>query len=203
MRPTQRRSCMTSISAIDAIRSQRAIREFSDEPVSEEAVTQLIQAAIRAPSASNKQPWHFLVVRDAEAKRKIGLWYMDSVYSYSGQERPSDGITEPHPIMSAPVLIFACIDAVDVADRLTLGASIFPAAQNLMLAARSMGLGTTLTTLHRPHQDEIRALLGIPESVETAALIPVGYPGGDQHFGGSRRRPAKELTYYERWGATK
>ena len=194
---------MTTISVLDAIHSQRAIREFSDQPVSDESIEQLIQAAIRAPSASNKQPWHFLVIRDAETKRQIGLWYMDSVYSYQGLERPAGGITEPHPIMSAPVVIFACLDAADAADLLTLGASIFPAAQNLMLAARSIGLGTTLTTLHRPHQADIQELLGIPATMETAAMIPVGYPGGDQHFGGSRRRSFREFTYYERWGVTR
>ena len=68
------------------------------------------------------------------------------------------------------------------------------------VAARGLGLGTVLTTLHRHHEDEIEQLLGIPDNVETVALIPVGYPADGEHFGGSRRRPVEEVTFHERWG---
>ena len=81
----------------------------------------------------------------------------------------------------------------------TKGASIYPAVQNLMLAARALGLGTVLTTLHTQYEDEIKTFLHIPASVETAALIPVGYPAEDVRFGGARRRPLSEVVFHDRW----
>ena len=75
--------------------------------------------------------------------------------------------------------------------------------QNLLLAARGLGLGTVLTTMHRRHENEIKEFLGIPENVITTALIPVGYPGEGQRFGGSRRKPLEEVTSYDRWGQGK
>jgi len=72
--------------------------------------------------------------------------------------------------------------------------------QNLLLAARALGLGTVLTTLHTQYEREIKALLHIPETVETAALIPVGYPAEGSHFGRARRRPLSEVVFHERWG---
>jgi nitroreductase len=80
------------------------------------------------------------------------------------------------------------------------GASIYPAVQNLMLAARALGLGTTLTTLHREHEKDAKALLGIPEGVETMALIPLGWPAGK--FGGGPRMPVETVTFWDTWGAT-
>jgi len=71
-----------------------------------------------------------------------------------------------------------------------------------MLAATAMGLGTVITTFHRRHEDEVKALLGLPEEVHTAALIPLGYPAEGEHFGGARRRPIAEITHYDRWGST-
>jgi nitroreductase len=101
----------------------------------------------------------------------------------------------------APVLIFACALMAGPSRDITSGSSIYPAVQNLMLAARALGLDTALTTVHRAHQDEIRALLGIPETVETAALIPVGWPKG--RFGEGFRLPVERVTYWERWGQRK
>ena len=97
------------------------------------------------------------------------------------QERPAAGFG-PHPITS--------------------GASIYPAVQNIMLAARALGLGTVLTTLHTQHEQDVKALLGIPENVDTAALIPVGYPARGRRFGGSKRNTVGEVTYFEKWGGT-
>jgi nitroreductase len=79
------------------------------------------------------------------------------------------------------------------------GSSIYPAIQNLMLAARALGLGTVLTTLHRQNEGAVRELLGIPENAHTAALIPVGWPVG--RFGAGPRLPVDAVTYWESWGA--
>jgi nitroreductase len=99
-----------------------------------------------------------------------------------------------------PVLILACLERSGgvVPDHLT-GASIYPAVQNLMLAARALGLGSCLTTLHRRREAAIKALLGIPAEVDTYALIPLGWPA--RPFGRLGRRPVAEVTYYDHWGA--
>ena len=97
-----------------------------------------------------------------------------------------------------PVLVLATIKKDMVAIGPTLGASIYPAVQNLMLAARAIGLGTALTTLHKAHEDDVKQLLGIPDDVETMALIPVGRPKGQ--FGPVNRMPAEKIVYWEGWG---
>ena len=98
----------------------------------------------------------------------------------------------------ASVLVLACI-ALDPGARptLTTGASIYPAVQNLMLAARALGVGTCLTTIHKYRDAEVKALLGIPAEVETAALIPLGYPLGK--FGRPPRRPVTEIVHWDGW----
>jgi nitroreductase len=99
-----------------------------------------------------------------------------------------------------PVLVIAAIRKDMFALGPTLGASIYPAVQNLMLAARALGLGTTLTTLHKLHEDDVKKLLGIPENVETMALIPIGVPKGK--FGRPSRLPVEKVVYWDGWGAT-
>ena len=100
----------------------------------------------------------------------------------------------------APVLILACVKSGGRGPSFTTGASIYPAVQNLMLAARALGLGTVITTIHRGREGEIKELLGIPDDVTTAALIPMGYPAEGAGFGPVRRGPTSEVTYVDRWG---
>ena len=97
-----------------------------------------------------------------------------------------------------PVLVIPTIKKDMVVIGPTLGASIYPAVQNLMLAARALGLGTALTTLHKMHEDDVKQLLGIPDDVETMALIPVGRPKGQ--FGPVRRMPVEKVVYWDGWG---
>ena len=78
--------------------------------------------------------------------------------------------------------------------------SIYPAVQNILLAARGLGLGSVITTLHKRYEDEIKELLGIPENVETAALLPIGHPTDDVGYGPTRRAPVEEVTFWDRWG---
>ena len=98
-----------------------------------------------------------------------------------------------------PLLILACIDRGPAATgtRHSAGSSIFPAVQNLILAARALGLGACLTTLHVRREAQVKEVLGIPEHVDTYALIPLGYPATPH--GPLRRRPAPEVTAYDRW----
>ena len=102
-----------------------------------------------------------------------------------------------------PLIVLVCIDAVSTnpgpSSDFVRGASIYPAMQNLMLAARALGLGSRPTTMHRHYEDEIKQLVGIPETVDVAAIIPLGYPGEGEHFGGKKRRPLGEVAFREQW----
>ena len=201
---------MTDISLFEAIHTQRAIRNFTADPVSNEAINTILEAAVRAPNGGNTQRWSFLVIRDRETKRRFGEWYVDAwsgLVASMDLQGPSSQPYRPSMLTRAmediPVLILACMerrppgrDPVSI----TGGASIYPAVQNIMLAARALGLGTVLTTLHTNHEQEVKELLGIPDHVDTAALIPLGYPAQGENFGGSRRRPSSEVTFRERWG---
>ncbi len=200
------------ISLFEAIHTQRAIRRFTDEPVSDEAIQRILEAAVRAPSGRNTQPWRFIVIRDTATKQRIGEYYRLACEEAGIGQEPIPGLSKKvndsvthlaFHMGEAPVLVLACYEylnegAVGPSTLLT-GSSIYPAVQNLLLAARALGLGTSLTTVHSMFEDEIRDLLGIPSNVQTAALIPLGYPSPEERFGGSRRRPVAEVTYFDRW----
>ena len=202
---------MTTSDLFEAIHTQRAIRHFRPDPVPEELIRNVLEAAVRAPSGGNNQPWAFLVLRALETRRKVAELYRRA-WGDTGMERFTH---DPDPskarvyrtatylaehMAEVPVLILACIRHRGPTTSLTLGSSIYPAVQNLMLAARGLGLGTVITTVHKRYDGEIKGLLGIPDGVETAALIPLGYPGERARFGGSRRTPVEEVTYADRWG---
>lgn len=199
---------MNEMSLYEAMYTQRAIRHFSTQPVPDEAIQTILSAAVRAPSGGNRQPWHFIIVRDRETKRRLGDWYLDawrsSVDEATRQQQAyRSGGELGRGMADVPVLILVCADqgaAVRGPVSITQGSSIYPAIQNLLLAARSLGLGTVLTTLHTLHETEIKEFLGIPENVDTAALIPLGYPAQGQRFGKGRRDPVEQVTFYDRWG---
>ncbi len=198
----------------EVIGTQRAMRRLKPDPVPEEYIKKIIWAATRAPSGGNRQGWRWLVITDPENKKKIQEWYnegwsrmIESGYGAGANLPEPERLSNERVMKSAtylaehlhevPVLILAC--SLTGNGDITSGSSIYPAVQNLMLAARALGLGTALTTVHRGRQKEIRELFGIPESVETAALIPVGWPKGK--FGSGFRKPVEDVTYWEKWGA--
>jgi nitroreductase len=194
----------------EAIYTLRAMRRLKTDPVSDGLVWKVLDAAIRAPSGGNLQPWRFVVVTDAAKKKKIGEWYLDGWNKMYGPRRDVP-ITDPaaartfksadhlaNHIAEAPVMIFATVMS-NMASVSGAGPNIFPAVQNLMLAARALGLGTTLTTLHKHHDADVKELLGIPDGVETMALIPMGWPKGN--FGTGPRRPVEEVTHWDAWGS--
>ena len=200
----------------EVIGTQRAMRRLKPDPVPEAYIKKIIWAATRAPSGGNRQGWRWLVVTDPASKKQIQEWYNElwseataSGYGASAGLPEDERLSNERVMKSAtylaehmhevPVLIFAC--SLTGGGDIVSGSSIYPAVQNLMLAARALGLGTALTSVHRGHQQDIRQLLGIPESVETAALIPVGWPKGK--FGTGFRKPVEDVTYWERWGAKK
>jgi nitroreductase len=196
----------------EAINTTRAMRRLKPDPVDDELIWKILEAAIRAPSGGNRQPWSFMVIRDDDTKRKIGEWYLEAWNATYG--RAKDTVTADaqgarmyssadhlaQNLADVPVFIIGIVRTVG-AGTSSSGSYIFPAIQNLMLAARALGLGTTLTTLHRAHEADVKELLGVPEGFETACLIPIGWPKGK--FGMGARRPVEEVTHWEKWGENK
>lgn len=205
---------MAELGVREAIYSLRAMRRLKPDPVPESALRELVDAATQAPSAENRQPWAFVIVTDAQQRRRIG-----EIYRELGHRFIRDGVLASpdlpeararvyrhamrlvEHLAAAPALVLVALRGRPVRDPGAASArygSIFPAIQNLMLAARALGLGTTLTTLHKAREADVKAVLGIPEGWETVALIPVGYPEG--RFGRPRRGPAWQVTHWDRWG---
>ena len=189
--------------------TQKAMRRLHPDDVADDDLWKILETATMAPNGGNRQPWNFVVIRDAEKKRKIGEWYLEAWNKTYGPAREamlndanmaktfhSADYLANH-LAEVPVLILATIKKDMVAIGPTLGASIYPAVQNLMLAARALGLGTTLTTLHKLHEADVKQLLGIPEDVETMALIPLGRPKGK--FGKPARLPVEKIVYWDNW----
>ena len=199
------------IGLFDAIYTQRAIRELKPDPVSDELVHKLIESATKAPSGGNRQPWRFIVIRDEELKRRIGEYYRRAWDASYGPRPAPRGSLQSHVrasathlsehLAEAPVLILACVEHDGSPGTMSRGSSIYPAVQNLLLAARGLGLGSVITSLHKQYEEEIKELLGIPQNVETAALLPVGFPVEGVRYGPTRRSPVEEVTYRERWGS--
>ena len=224
---------MSEIGLFDAMYSARSLRRLKPDPVPDAIITKILDAAIRAPSAGNAQHWAFIVVRDAEQRRKLGAIYRKAsdIASaiYRARGRPAH-MTEAQyrrflasgaylwdHMGEAPVLLVPCLRERPPPPRAALppwveaiyeqelayerrirGASIYPAVQNIILACRALGLGTLITTNHIRCEDEVKAVLGLPEDVSTYALMPIGYPEGK--FGPLARRPVEEVAYADRWG---
>jgi nitroreductase len=188
---------MKPITDVHALfRYQRAIRNFTAEEVPDELVDRVLTAAIHGPSGSNTQPWHFIVIRDQAVKQAISDVY-EEARAEASRDRPRAAAWRP-PLSAAPVLIVACVNTPTSGQAgFQTGASIYPNVQNLMLAARALGLGTVLTTLHRRRKARIHEILGIPDHVESAAIIPLGWP--DREYGPNRRPPLAQFVMRDRW----
>lgn len=197
---------ITPSAFLDLVTRQRAHRAFEPEPVGEETIAFLIEAAVRAPSAENRQPWEFVVVRDADTRERIGeltakAW--DSgARSQSEKRLDADLLAEVDAgarggISAAPVLIVVCADT-NRCHPATIGSSIFPAVQNLLLAATSLGLGSALTTLTTVLGDELSGLIGLPNHVRPVAVVPVGTPA--RRLGRSKREPFASRTHDGKFG---
>ena len=205
------------IGLFDALYTSRAIRRFRSDPVPDTVISKLIESA--APNGSNRQRWRFVAIRDPDLRRRVGEIYrraMDELIPPEDVAKDIELVGDrlfqasrylaEHIGVEPPVLILVCqegsspptrqVDAL-LAAR-SRGASVYPAVQNLLLAARAHGLGGCLTTTHVIHEEEIKTILGIPEQVNTFALVPLGYP--QDHFGPVRRRPVGDVTYLDRWG---
>jgi nitroreductase len=205
------------VTLYDGLCTTRAIRRFRPDPIPDEHLAAILFAASRAPSGSNRQPFRFLVLRDGpravEAKALLG----ESFRRMWAAKREADGYDagsgtdagSPKARMAAtmqqfvdrfeqtPVVVLAGLVRYRQADPRE-GASVYPACQNLLLAARALGYGGVMTTWHALVEDDLRALLEVPDEVFLAATLPLGRPEG--HHGPVRRRPLQELVYDDTWG---
>ena len=194
----------------EAIRTTRAMRRLDhDRPVPETDIWAIVEAASKAATGGNSQPVRWVVVTDPEKRRRLGAIYKECWLPVSAMYQDHFAKTEAgetgtkllssadhlgEHMGDAPVIIIPTSKGGDAS-------SVFPGVQNLFLAARERGLGTTLTTVHRRKEDEVRAVLGIPDDVSTWAMIPVGYPTG--RWGEAKRRPVEEITYWDTWGESR
>ncbi len=191
----------------EAMFTQRAIRRFRPDPVPVEDLRLIVEAATRAPNGGNNQIARFLVVTDRQRIAEFGALYREAWWAKRWDDHrwttPDDIPLEDRTHRSAMGLADEMKDAPCVVFALAMppGAanSVLPACQNLMLAARALGIGSVPTTLHAKVMDRFRAMFGIPEEVAFHFCIPLGYPRG--RFGPNVRRPTSETTYLDRWGA--
>jgi nitroreductase len=202
---------------LEAMATTRAIRRYRPDPIPDEDLARILWHATRAPSGSNRQGYRFVVLRDGpvatEAKAVLGRAFReawstkraDDGYDRGSGTDPSSPKARTARAMArfvdrfeeTPVVVLACLVRHRAPDP-TEGASIYPACQNLLLAARALGYGGVITMWHLLVEDGLRALLGIPDDVALSACIPLGRPEG--RHGPVRRRPLSELVFEESWG---
>ncbi len=188
--------------------TQRAIRKFKPDPISDEDLQLIMDAASRAPNGGNFQPARFLVVRDSARIRAFGELYHEAWWA-KRRDGPGWKTIEDIPksekgflaaaqladeMRQAPVVVLAFS-----VWRGDLGHSVLPAVQNLLLAARALGIGSTLTTLHEDVMPRLLEMFKVPESAQFYCCIPMGYPRG--RFGTTLRRPTSETTYWDDWSS--
>jgi nitroreductase len=200
----------------EAIYTTRAMRRLKPDPVPREVIMRVIEAATLGPSGGNRQPWIFLIITDPATRQFVAERYKrawDTYYltpakravmeskpdSPEGKSLRSAAYLANH-LAEAPVLIFPCVRRYT--DKLRAGqpmhGSIYPAVQNLCLAARAHGLGTSITGLHHLFGEEVDAMLGVPPTHANEILLPMGYPKG--RWGRPARKAAADVTFFERWG---
>ena len=197
------------------MRTTRAMRRLKPDPVPDELIQRILQAGQWAANGGANQRWRFLVVKDRSIKEQVQKWYQKAFDEVVG---PRYRNAEPPPGSSpgryrrqhdaveyltehyhdAPVWIVACQDDGEETPTRSAGASIYPAVQNMLLAARALGLGSTLTSRHLRHEKEVEEILGLPPGVHSYAILPIGYPMGN--FGPVRRGPLADVVYLDQWG---
>ena len=197
----------TAVSLLDGLATTRAIRRYTDDPVPDADLASILWHAGRAPSGSNRQPFRFLVLRNGEraaaAKRLLG----DAFRAGWSAKRDADGYRPSRFADSmqryvdrfeqTPVVILVCLVRYRNPSPYE-GASVYPACQNLLLAARALGYGGALTMWHLGVEAELRDLLGIPEEAALSACITLGVPEGGH--GPVQRKPLDEVVFDDAWG---
>jgi nitroreductase len=210
---------VADIGLLEGLATTRAIRRFLPDPIPEEDLATILWHATRAPSGSNRQPTRFLVLRDGPAATEARALLGESFRTMWAEKRAQDGYDRgsgaedgtPKARMArtmqrfvdrfeeTPVVVLACL-VRHRAPHPTEGASVYPACQNLLLAARALGYGGVITMWHAVVEDDLRRVLDVPDGVAIAATIALGKPEG--RHGPVRRRPLEEVVFEDRWGAT-
>jgi nitroreductase len=198
------------IGLFEAIYSTRALRRFKPDPIPDEVLFQLFDAAIRAPSGGNAQDWRFVAITEPALKQRIQGWFWEAWQRYQPKYAAEPALMDALPrsrrlslrstdhlarhVHEAPVIVAPCSER---GRHSTPGGSIFPAIQNLLLAARALGLGGSITNFARAHEEELAAALGVPDTYQIYCLIPLGYPL--DRPGPLRRRPVKQVVFLNHW----
>ena len=202
-----------TLDLFEIMATTRSMRRLKPDPVPTGLISKILEAGVSAPSGGNMQRWRFLIVNDPAIKRMVGAYYKrawdEVVAPRYGAGEPAPGTTPERfkrmldaaqyladHIHEAPIWIVPCLEGAS--PTRTAGSSIYPAVQNMLLAARALGLGATLTTLYLNFEREVETTLGLPADVHSYAILPIGYPMG--RFGPVRRVPLTEVVYENRWG---
>jgi nitroreductase len=214
----------TSIPLYDAMSTLRAVRRLRADPIPEEVLQRILQAAAWAPSGGNLQPWRVIAVKDSVLKTRLGELYKPRWERYAAMHRKGladlegEALAKQERMLAAadhlgehlalaPVILVVCFNpklmAITDADldrpSVVGGGSVYPAVQNLMLACVNEGVGCTLTTLLCYEEAAVKELLEIPEGWHTCGFIPLGYPVGKGH-GPISRRPVEKLCFANKFG---
>lgn len=203
---------------LDAVMTQRAVRRVLPDPVDDAIVLKCIELALRAPTGSNGQNWEFVVVKDRLVKEQLGRRYRQawSLYGAIGR-RVTAGDESMQKILRAvqwqvdhfdeiPVLVVGCLRGgtrvpylpTPFVGESSYFGSIYPSAQNLLLAARAMGLGASLITMPLWSVTSARRILGLPLSVTPCCIVPLGWPRG--RYGPTTRKPVEEVAHLDSYG---
>ncbi len=205
------------LSIIQALHSTPSRRYLSAQPIADEVLWAILDAAVRGPSGGNRQAWGWVVVTDPQIKDTVAVWYHQGWREAYGSRReellgapvgdvglsPASYRAAEHlaaHIQEAPVWVIPVLRNAADSTNPRLGASVYGAVQHLQLAARAYGLGSTLTTFHVGHEAELRQLLGLPDDALTMALIPLGYPARGR-WAQPKRQPIEQVVHWNHWGA--
>jgi len=199
----------------EIMQTTRSMRRLKPDAVPDALIRKILEAGSCAANGGNTQRWRFLVVKDPKIKQAVQVWYKKAFDEVVG---PRYAASAPPPGVSperyqrqhaaveyltehfheAPVWIVACVDEGTAASTRRSGASIYPAVQNMLLAARALGLGSTLTTRHLLYEKQAEAALGLPPGVHSYAILPIGYPMG--RFGPVGRGALADIVFQDKWG---
>jgi nitroreductase len=196
--------------ALTLLLGQRACRAYTPEPVDDGDLATILRAATHAPSAENRQPWAFVVVRSPVVRAAVvdvtrGVW--DAVGREHARRGLAPGffaavdafVSGGDGYGGAPVLVVAAGDGRDGTPAAVLASSVYPAVQNLLLAAAALGYGSAMTTLAAQDPGGLAAVLGLPAGLRPFAVVPLGRPAAP--LGPPRRRPVAEVAHLDGWGA--
>jgi nitroreductase len=202
---------------LEGLATTRTIRRYTADPIPRQDLSTILWHATRAPSGSNRQPVRYLVLADGPKAQQAKAMLGESFRRGWAHKRSTDGfdtVADPDSprgraaaamqhyvdhFEQVPVVVLVCLQRYRAATPYE-GGSVYPACQNLLLAAHALGYGGALTMWHLGVEAELRSLLGIPDAVALSACITLGRPAG--HHGPVRRKPLAEVVFEDEWGTT-